>query len=87
MSYVVTVGTDRVSEHINQGLDVALEGMEKDGLITEEQRKEMIRYRIVVHEPGFWGTIWKKIFPGKDSDWKLTAVRMCQDPNDIMKEN
>jgi hypothetical protein len=84
MSYVVTVGSSDMSQHVNHAIDIFLDGMEKDGVITEKQHGEMLRYRIVVHEPGFWGGLWKKLFKtSKNDQWLYSAVRMTSSITEI----
>lgn len=88
MSYVITHGPDGVTTNINAGIDLFLQDMVKDGQITEEQREEMMRYRVVVHEPGFWGSIWKRLYKniGKADEWKMTTVRIVNTFDDLKKD-
>ena len=84
MSYVVTVTSSDMSTHINNGIDVLLDAMEKDGLITEKQHGDMLSYRIVVHEPGFWGTLWRKLWKDRKNDaWLYSTVRLSKHITDI----
>jgi len=84
MSYAVTIDSNEMTCYMNQGIDVFLDGMEKDGLITEKQYNEMLRYRVAVHEPGFWGSIWKKLYNGNTSDsWMYSLVRLTSHIDEI----
>ncbi len=84
MSSVITIGENDLTSNINQGVDILLESYKNEGMITEEQYEEMCRYRVVVHEHTFWGSLWSRIYKknSKPNTWRFSVVRMCESYED-----
>ena len=73
-----TMGARALTESGNQFKEVFLSAMVKEGLLTEEQEKEMNNYCIIVSEKSFFGKFWDKIFFKDNDDMKINVVKIIK---------
>ena len=66
-SYVM--GTNELTNIMNEGIDYFLGSLLTNGTITREQYDEYVQYRIVVGKRSMWGRFWSRL-TGDISDTK-----------------
>jgi hypothetical protein len=58
-SYVM--GTNELTNIMNEGIDYFLGSLLTNGTITREQYDEYVHYRIVVGKRSMWGRFWSRL--------------------------
>ena len=66
-----TLTNEGITENCNIALDAYLSALKKETVITEEQYKVFMEYRIVVVEPKGLGTVWDKF-------WKRETLKITR---------
>jgi hypothetical protein len=73
---MITAGPDRISMILNDGLEIYLEALTKEKVLTEEQQTELSNYKFVVHQKGFFGKLFTKLKGQKDNDFYYSIVKV-----------
>lgn len=80
MSNIFTMTREGLTETGNQFKEVFLEKMHQEGIIDDNQFKQMLGYSIILSKKKYLGGIWDKLF-NKDYD-RIVVVKVI-DYNDI----
>lgn len=75
-----TMSARALTESANQFKEIFTKQMLKEGVIDKDQINKMNQYCVVVHEKGFFGSLWDKIQFKKDSsDMVITVVKVVNE--------
>ena len=72
---MITMGSEEITENINTGIDVLMNALLNDGTVDKETYETIMKHKVVVHEPNFFGRLFGKIVGGSD-DLKISVVKI-----------
>lgn len=67
---------ESLTTEINRALDIYINALLNDGIITKEQESEMKLYKAVVHSDSLWGRVISKIMDSKPDEVYTTIVKL-----------
>lgn len=72
---IYTMDTNGVTENCNQALDIYLNALLNNGVISEEKFEEMMSFRIVLVEKRFFGRLLDRLFLKDDTPvYKIVQI-------------
>lgn len=63
-----TFNSEDLSKTLNSNVQIFLEIMHKENIVTKEQLNQMLDYKIVVKNKGFWGKFYNKFRNNADDN-------------------
>jgi hypothetical protein len=71
-----TTSLDCLTQMMNEGKEMFIANMVKEGIIDQATADQMNKHAIVVSNKKFWGKVYSKLFSDDESTVLITVVKI-----------